>query len=303
MLPGEPRLPPQPNDAFPNPPFGMNAESRDERIAPGWWQASNHRWYPPHLHPRYEELQRANAAEIADRMAAVSPDSTSATTPILGNPRGLSTPEFRINGIPARFWLFGVLILLVAVAVKAAWIDDDPATTGTGDTTSGSVENTVVTVAGQRIAAWSDMESSDCFEWLNRSRPDITSVKVVPCGREHDGQVLSVERGSPVLNDVISSLMGAALGKSGSVPTSPAPGSPPTVPSVAPRSKSTDDLIDKALQDRCGRLAASLVSGDAPPGLRYFAVYSDNITTQVGSPTLLCVASRRGLRLTASLVR
>lgn len=103
----------------------------DDRPAPGWWKASDGRWYPPNLHPDYPEL----IAQARLGQSSATPDahdpagSVSAVSRVMELVGSVPSP-FAVGSIVAAVaavvvsGVFGVLLALLALGLAAkgfAW--------------------------------------------------------------------------------------------------------------------------------------------------------------------------------------
>lgn len=92
----------------------------DVSQGPGWWIASDGKWYPPHLHPRavspHSDAQDYSATVSAEAV----PTGGLASSPI-GAPStssgGSVAPPSRRRGIPSTPWIVASVLLVAALIV------------------------------------------------------------------------------------------------------------------------------------------------------------------------------------------
>ena len=103
---------------------------------PGWWRATDGKWYPPHEHPDYapEPAALPNTAEL-QQLSAGDLLSGNRTTPSGAAPRTIGLPPTGESGVggPGRRWLLGLVVVVgVVVGVVALASGSTKATSGHG---------------------------------------------------------------------------------------------------------------------------------------------------------------------------
>lgn len=191
---------------------------------PGWWQASDGRWYPPEAHPDAASAQVPPPApqQAPSGSAWMPPDGASAAggggaapppfpqpgpyaTPNpyapQGPPPGSVPPPAPTKG-PRRGPLIAValvvLVLLVAavawalVAVRSGGDDADP-----GDTGSGGDSGIAVDTDFEGDTDVYDLAVGDCIDdplsLGSDELVEIQTVDMIPCDEPHDAEVYALE--------------------------------------------------------------------------------------------------------------
>jgi Domain of unknown function (DUF4352) len=166
-----PPLPVQPNSQQSNPiptqdlPVGLGPP-------PGWWQASDGRWYPPQGYPTAPDAESAKAATKGAKAQAKA---------------------FRPWYKKKRFMLPGVgaLIIVLVVAVNAANKKNSPApvqsaASGSTTTTTTSGGNKSASGCTAHSAGYPDKQATDCVALPNNSVALANTVVTATWARSQD---------------------------------------------------------------------------------------------------------------------
>lgn len=198
---------------------------------PGWWRASDGRWYPPEARPGPRRARgdgaRAGDAEGAGRRPPGVPGAPP-TDPKVQPPFTLRRVEpLELDREPARRrrrldddgrripwgWI-GVVVLVLAFGGLGTWLavtagdqGEQQATPTTASTTEASAETTVpdtttttaapTTTTAAEVSVF-ELDVGDCFgatpEEDDGEELVLTSVDLVDCGRPHLAEVVAVTR-------------------------------------------------------------------------------------------------------------
>lgn len=150
---------------------------------PGWWQASDGRWYPPEQHP-------SAAAPVAPP-PVVSPPPVPPAYGQPGPPPGFSSPTPRRSGPRWGLWIGLAVVVAVLFGGAVVWMlaatsDDDAA-----DDPSASVQSE----AFQGDTSVYDLTVGDCFDdptMLSDELVEVESVDSVDCDEPHGAEVYAV---------------------------------------------------------------------------------------------------------------
>lgn len=146
----------------------------DTSQGPGWWMASDRKWYPPHLHPAYVAPPQPPGFDHNPRPAITAPMAASAPSAPQTPAPVQSTAPSRPQGHKTSPWILVALGVVVVVVIVAVFLPGtSPRARNATPTTTIPTMTTNVRTTTTNVAA---AQAQQVVDWYTSNQGELRAI-------------------------------------------------------------------------------------------------------------------------------